>query len=127
MVAPPPGERAEAGPSPKPPAAADAPSERGPQSTPPGFRAEYLRNPAPSYPLVARRNGEQGTVTLRVLVTREGIPSQVSVEKSSGSHHLDGAALEAVKTWRFVPARRGAGAVEAWVLVPVVFKLESAS
>ena len=66
-------------------------------------------------------------MTLRVLVTREGVPAQVSVEKSSGSRHLDGAALDAVKTWRFVPARRGAEAVEAWMLVPVVFKLEGIS
>ncbi|OGA05772.1 MAG: hypothetical protein A2W68_09135 [Betaproteobacteria bacterium RIFCSPLOWO2_02_64_14] len=94
---------------------------------PPALNAAYLRNPAPRYPLIARRNGEQGTVTLRLLVTREGVPVQVSVEKSSGSAHLDGAALDAVKTWRFVPGRRGAEAVEAWVLVPVVFKLEGVS
>jgi protein TonB len=94
---------------------------------PPALNSAYLRNPAPRYPLIARRNGEQGTVTLRLLVTREGVPVQVSVEKSSGSVHLDGAALDAVKTWRFVPARRGTEAVEAWVLVPVVFKLEGVS
>jgi protein TonB len=111
----------------RPPATATAPRDRVLPSVPPGFNAEYLRNPAPRYPLIARRNGEQGTVTLRVLVTREGVPAQVSVEKSSGSGHLDGAALDAVKTWRFVPARRGAEAVEAWVLVPVVFKLEGVS
>ncbi|MBI3915590.1 MAG: energy transducer TonB [Betaproteobacteria bacterium] len=111
----------------EPPAAAAASRDRVLPPTPPGFNAEYLRNPAPRYPLIARRNGEQGTVTLRLLVTREGVPVQVSVEKSSGSAHLDGAALDAVKTWRFVPARRGAEAVEAWVLVPVVFKLEGVS
>lgn len=98
-----------------------------PISAAPGFTAEYLLNPVPRYPLIARRNGEQGTVTLRVLVTREGVPSEVRVEKSSGSSHLDGAALDAVRAWRFVPARRNGEAVEAWVLVPVVFKLEGVS
>jgi len=111
----------------KPPATAVAARDRVPASTPPGFNAEYLRNPAPRYPLIARRNGEQGTVTLRVLVTRDGVPAQVSIERSSGSGHLDSAALDAVKTWRFVPARRGDEAMEAWVLVPVVFRLEGAS
>jgi protein TonB len=126
-VALPASGRAESSPVVQPPATAAASQDRVPPSPPPGFNAEYLRNPAPRYPLIARRNGEQGTVTLRVLVTREGIPAQVSVEKSSGSGHLDGAALDAVKTWRFVPARRGAEAVEAWMLVPVVFKLEGIS
>jgi len=95
--------------------------------TPPGFAAAYLLNPPPRYPLVARRNGEQGTVTLRVLVTRDGVPASVNVEKTSGSGHLDSAALEAVRTWRFAPARQGVQPVEAWVLVPIVFRLEGSS
>ena len=95
--------------------------------TPAGFNAAYLRNPAPRYPLASRRAGEQGTVTLRVLVSPDGLASRVAVEKSSGSPHLDAAALEAVKAWRFTPARRGADAVESWMLVPIVFRLEGAS
>ena len=92
-----------------------------------GASAAYLRSPPPTYPLASRRAGEQGTVTLRVLVTREGMPQRVELEKSSGSAHLDNAALEAVKAWRFTPARRGADAVESWMRVPIVFRLESAS
>jgi protein TonB len=95
--------------------------------TPPSANASYLRNPPPRYPLIARRNGEQGTVMLKVLVTREGLPSLVSVEKTSGSSYLDQAALDTVRTWRFAPARRGEQTVEAWVLVPVVFRLEGVS
>jgi protein TonB len=95
--------------------------------TPPGLNAAYLRNPAPRYPASARRTGTQGTVTLRVQVTREGLAARVDVEKSSGSPHLDAAALEAVKAWRFVPARQGAEPVESRVLVPIVFRLEGPS
>jgi protein TonB len=86
-----------------------------------------LRSPAPRYPDAARRAGQQGTVTLRVLVTREGLPARVGVEKSSGSPYLDNAAVEAVKAWRFTPARQGAERIESWMLVPVVFRLEGAS
>lgn len=93
----------------------------------PSFNAAYLRNPAPRYPLIARRNGEQGTVTLKVLVTREGTPASVSVDKTSGSAHLDNTALETVRSWRFAPARQGTQPVEAWVLVPIVFRLEPVS
>lgn len=89
--------------------------------------ATYLRNPPPRYPLAARRAGQEGTVTLKVLVTREGLPARVDVEKTSGSPSLDQAALEAVKGWRFAPARRGAEPIESWVLVPIVFRLEGAS
>lgn len=92
-----------------------------------GSNAAYLRNPAPLYPEAARRSGEQGMVTLRVRVSPEGLATRVAVERSSGSQHLDAAALEAVKAWRFTPARRGAEAVESWMLVPIVFRLEAPS
>ena len=103
------------------PSVAAAPRE---PASPPDFRAAYLRNPAPAYPTAARRNGEEGTVTLRVLVSTEGAPREVMLERSSGSSSLDAAALATVKTWRFTPARRGGEAQEAWVLVPIVFRLE---
>lgn len=94
-------------------------------ATPPLFNAAYLRNPAPAYPAVARRSGDQGTVMLKVLVSPEGAPLRIELDQTSGSKSLDGAALEAVKGWRFVPARRGTQNIEGWVRVPVVFKLES--
>ena len=93
--------------------------------TPPVFNAAYLRNPPPRYPPAARRNSEEGTVVLRVLVTTDGMASRTELDRSSGSAALDGAALEAVRSWRFVPARRGAQNIEDWVRVPVVFRLES--
>jgi protein TonB len=102
-----------------------APSRADPPSVPPAFSAAYLRNPAPVYPAIARRSGDQGTVKLKVLVSSEGAPLRVELDQSSGSKSLDGAALDAVRGWRFVPARRGAQNIEGWVRVPVVFKLES--
>jgi protein TonB len=98
---------------------------REPATIPPSFNAAYLRNAPPRYPLLARRNGIEGTVRLKVLVTPDGRPAQVQLEHSSGSTTLDGAALEAVRNWQFVPARRGQDPIESWVLVPVVFKLEN--
>ena len=94
---------------------------------PPSFSAAYLRNPPPRYPLAARLNGEQGTVTLKVLVTRDGLPNSVALEKTSGSALLDAAALQTVRRWRFVPARVAQDPVDAWVIVPIVFRLEDAS
>jgi len=91
---------------------------------PPRFDAAYLNNPAPPYPAAARRRGEGGRVQLRVLVTAAGRASRVEVGTSSGSVLLDEAAKDAVERWRFVPARRGDEAIDAWVIVPIVFSLE---
>lgn len=97
------------------------------RDSPPTHNAAYLHNPRPAYPLIARRNGEHGTVTLRVLVARDGAPASVSVERSSGFAHLDRSALATVKGWRFVPAQERGEPVEAWMLVPIVFRLEGTS
>jgi periplasmic protein TonB len=90
---------------------------------PPSFNAEYLDNPAPIYPPAARRLREQGRVVLLVEVAPDGLPRQVNLAASSGSPRLDEAALDAVRRWRFVPARKGSTAVPAQVLVPIVFGL----
>jgi protein TonB len=68
--------------------------------------------------------GEAGRVILRVLVTPTGSPERVELRTSSGSTRLDGAALETVQRWKFVPARQGETPVPAWVLVPILFTLE---
>jgi protein TonB len=49
----------------------------------------------------------------------------VELKKTSGFGPLDQAALDAVKKWRFVPARRGSQTIAAWVEVPITFKLEN--
>lgn len=104
-----------------------APVARVEAVTPPAYNAAYLRNPPPRYPQAARRNGDEGTVMLRVLVNPEGAPVQVELDRSSGSSPLDSAAVDAVRNWRFVPARRGTQNVEGWVRVPIVFRLEGIS
>jgi protein TonB len=91
---------------------------------PPQFDAAYLENPKPKYPATARKLGFQGTVVLRVLISVEGNPAEIRVEKSSGHQVLDEAALTAVKQWRFDPAHEGEAPVAAWVDVPIRFRLE---
>jgi protein TonB len=88
------------------------------------FDAAYLQNPAPAYPALSRRLGEQGKVVLRVLVSAGGSADEVHVRTSSGSQRLDDTARETVARWKFVPARRDAAPVSAWVLVPISFSLE---
>lgn len=92
---------------------------------PPRFGVAYLNNPPPAYPALSRRIGEEGRVMLRVLVGTNGKPESVEVENGSGSERLDSAALDAVKKWKFIPARRNNEAISAYVLVPVKFSLDS--
>jgi protein TonB len=78
----------------------------------------------PAYPLQALRAGTQGTVTLRVLVDRNGKPVEVLIARSSGSRLLDDAArAHVLAAWRFHPAMRDGRAIEAWAMVPVRFDL----
>ena len=91
----------------------------------PLFNASYLNNPPPSYPPVSRQMQENGTVILRVHVDSDGTASTIELRTSSGSKRLDNAAIEAVRHWRFVAAKLGNEAIAAWVLVPIVFQLDS--
>lgn len=88
------------------------------------FDAAYLHNPRPDYPPLSRRLGEEGKVLLRVRVSREGLAAAVDIEKSSNFERLDEAARQVVSRWRFVPAKRGDEAIEAMVIVPIIFRLE---
>ncbi len=96
-----------------------------PKIEPPRFGAAYLDNPSPAYPAQSRRLGEEGRVLLRVLVSEDGNADTVQVETGSGSGRLDQAALEAVKKWRFIPAKRNNQPISAYVIVPIKFSLES--
>lgn len=120
----------EASPAPSPvvmPAAPSPPVAAPPapvQATQPRFDADYLDNPKPPYPPLSRRMGEQGRVVLRVHVGADGSAGEVLLHSSSGSPRLDESALQTVRRWKFVPARRGTEPLAAWVLVPIAFKLK---
>ena len=92
----------------------------------PDYQAAYLKNPVPSYPMVARRMGWQGRVVLNVEVLANGLPGQIKLQQSSGHDVLDNAAIKAVSGWRFVAARQNGQAVAKWFLVPIPFILREA-
>lgn len=87
------------------------------------IQARYSETPKPIYPENARNEGREGRVLLRVLVDDQGRSKRVEINNSSGSEALDRAAAEAIKRWRFVPARYGDKAVESWIRIPIDFSL----
>lgn len=103
--------------------ARDATREEDSAFQEPLFEVASLNNPSPQYPRSARRSGIEGKVMVEVEVSKNGMPKTVRVSQSSGYSMLDIAALKAIESWRFVPARRGFQTVDASVLVPVEFKI----
>lgn len=130
-VAPP--ENAMTPPAP-PPAPAPA-STQAPASAPvtpepqeesvqePRVDASRMKSLAPKYPRLSRRLREQGTVLLEMLVLPDGSVAELRVKTSSGFDRLDQAALDAVKSWRFLPARRGDEAIAYRYVQPIAFSL----
>lgn len=90
----------------------------------PSTSADYLNNPAPPYPRVSKRLGEQGTAIIRVLINTEGRVEKVEVRTSSGYARLDDTALHTVKAWRFVPSQRNGVPEAMWFNVPIRFVLD---
>jgi TonB family protein len=105
---PPPQQRPEPQPTP-------IVSEQGAQQE---AKPDYLSNPAPVYPRLARQQGWEGVVMLRVLVRADGTVEDIEVEASAGHQILDDAAVSAVRRWKFLPARLGRLALssEAYLL-----------
>jgi periplasmic protein TonB len=87
-------------------------------------KVEYIYNPPPDYPPRARRLGLEGEVLVRTRVLENGECGELVLGQSSGYALLDQAALEAVRTWRFRPARRDDEEIVSWVEIPVRFRLE---
>lgn len=93
----------------------------------PGANREALPasgNEPPEYPWIARAQGHQGRVLISVWVGAEGQADELAVLQSSGYPNLDRAAVEAVRHWRFQPARRGGIETGSLLYVPVVFRLD---
>lgn len=80
-------------------------------------------NAPPRYPRMARERGWQGSALLRVEVLTDGRAGKITILRSTGYRMLDEVSVEAVREWKFVPARRGNEAVRSWVEIPINFKL----
>ena len=82
---------------------------------------QAIRVVKPRYPDLAISAQVEGTVRVWALVGEDGRIEEVRVHQSVPM--LDEAAVEAVRQWRFTPARSGDHPVRTWVSVPVRFRL----
>jgi protein TonB len=65
----------------------------------------------------------EGRLRLRLFVRADGTVGDVEVVTPSGEPELDRAAAEALRRWRFQPARRDGEPVDSYYLVWVTFEL----
>ena len=72
---------------------------------------------APIYPPQAQAQGLEGEVTVQYDVTDQGVVINAVVVASSSGQVFDAAALQAVTSWKFTPARRGGVAIAQQALV----------
>jgi len=80
----------------------------------------------PIYPAISRRMGEQGSVTLQVLVGPDGQVQDVKVLQSSGFGRLDNAAIDAARNRSTFKAGSLGGKPESmWFLYRYRFDLQS--
>lgn len=103
-----------------------SPSPASPVKTGVSIPASYAdSNRKPVYPLLSRRQEEQGTVLLRIMVTADGTAGEVVVRRTSGYPLLDEAALSAVQYWRFNPASIDNKPIAEWYQVAIPFTLHN--
>ncbi|MHB1218757.1 MAG: energy transducer TonB [Alphaproteobacteria bacterium] len=90
---------------------------------PPRYKLGSGSTPYPPYPMVARRNGYQGRVVVRLEVAADGRATDAQVLESSGYDVLDESAVNTLKVWKLEPALLGGRPVPGSVNVPVRFRL----
>ena len=58
-----------------------------------------------------------------VYILPDGTVGEIKLKRSSGFARLDEAALDAVRQWRYVPARRGDQPIPYWYVQPIDFSM----
>jgi TonB family protein len=85
----------------------------------------YKENSPPVYPAIARVRGYEGVVLVSAEVLPDGRVGSTKIRKSSGYAILDQSAIEAVRPWKFEPAKKYGSPLTVWVDLPIKFILHS--
>jgi len=83
----------------------------------------YRENTPPIYPAIAKLRGYAGVVLVNAEILPDGRVGSTEVSKSSGYAILDKSAMEAVKLWKFEPAKKAGKPFAIRVKLPIKFVL----
>ena len=89
------------------------------------YRAESLRNAQPRYPIYSRKMHQEGVVIVSAEVLTDGSATDIRIAASSGIKLLDEAALETIKQWHFIPAKKDGIPYVQRLRIPVTFSLNN--
>ena len=87
----------------------------------------YKGNTPPVYPEIARVSGYEGIVLVFAEILPDGRVGNIKIRKSSGYAILDQSAIQAVKPWKFEPAKKSGNPFKMWVELPIKFILHNNS
>jgi TonB family protein len=85
--------------------------------------SRLVRMVQPEYPAAARKSGIVGSAKVAVVIDESGAVGEATIVESSDPV-FDLPALNAVKQWRFTPAKKNGKPVRVAYTIPVDFKLE---
>jgi TonB family protein len=83
----------------------------------------YIENTPPVYPAIAKLRGYEGIVLVNAEILPDGHVGSTAISKSSGYTILDQSAIEAVKLWKFEPAKKAGKPFAIRVKLPIKFVL----
>lgn len=81
-----------------------------------------VRTVAPEYPSEMKRAGVPGVVTINCLIDEQGNVQEAKVAKSSDGI-FEQPALEAIRKWKFKPAKLEGSPVAMRVSIPIKFSI----
>lgn len=82
-----------------------------------------VKTPPPRYPDSLKREGVSGVVAVVIVIDEKGNIINSSISKSSNVE-FERPALEAVKNWKFKPAKKDGNPVKVRVTIPLRFNVE---
>ena len=89
------------------------------ESSPPKIKKKV----DPIYPQNAKRAEKEGTVKLQATIGTDGIPKNIVAITKPG-FGFEGAAIDALKKWRFVPGKKKGKDAAMTISLEIVFKLD---
>jgi protein TonB len=82
-----------------------------------------LKTPPPKYPSSLKREGVAGVVAVIIVIDQKGLVSECAISKSSHPD-FEAPALEAVRAWKFKPAKKDGVPVKVRVTLPLRFNVD---
>lgn len=86
----------------------------------PRFTADFK----PDYPAAMRREGLEGSVTVRVTIDEKGRVIAVDQVRATDPAFFDAARRQALRYWRFIPAKEDGRAIQSQQTLTLQFRLE---